>query len=183
MRSWAVPVGLEATNRDVSVADVHAGPSRPRMREPGGDRGHRAPGQVSLVAARSRPGLSRGGAEPTRISDESESAGRLPRWELWRALPDPPDAPVYARVALEAPGTVAGRTLQGSGKAAREASGAGGKVSDPQEVPTTPHYLGRRAKNALFQGNDNIWPNLKPRLLKAHMTTIKHVYLTLKRAF
>lgn len=69
-------------NRDVPVADVHAGPSGPRVRELGGDGGHRAPGQVSLVPARSRPGLSRGGAEPTRIGDESESAGRLPRGEL-----------------------------------------------------------------------------------------------------
>lgn len=74
--------GSEATNRDVPVADVHAGPGGPRVRELGGNGGHRAPGQVPLVAARRRPGLGRGGAEPARIGDESEGAGGLPRWEL-----------------------------------------------------------------------------------------------------
>lgn len=51
---------------------------------------------------------------------------------------------------------MAGRTLQGGRKAAGEASGAGGEVQDPQEVPAATHHLGRRAENALFQGKDNL---------------------------
>lgn len=73
---------LEATSRDVPTTDVHAGPGRSGVRELGGDGGHRAPRQVPLVPARRRPRLRRGSAEPTRVRDASESAGRLPRWKL-----------------------------------------------------------------------------------------------------
>lgn len=140
----------EATRRDVPTADVYTGPGCSGVRELGGDRGHRAPRQVPLVPTCRCPWLRRRSAEPTRVCDASEGAGRFPRRKLWCSLPNPPEPPVYARVARQASRSVAWRALPRGGEAPRATAGPGGEVPDPQEVSPTTHHLGRRAEDTLL---------------------------------
>lgn len=126
-----------------------SGADRQRLRDPGGDRGHRAAGPLPLVSPgdrrRSRFHLW------ARVRAAGSRRGGLPHGEFPRALSHPGDAPLYARLARQTAGDVARGSLPGG----REAPGATARtcwqVPREEEVPATEDNLGRWAEDALLQ--------------------------------
>lgn len=124
------------------------------MRDAGGERRHRAPGQIPVVAARGTPQLCR--AEQKRIGAASARSRRLPHGQLSRTVPYLREPPLHQGLALEIASHVAGGALPGGREAERQASGTRRQVPSAQEVSVAANHLGWRAEDALLQGADAI---------------------------
>lgn len=118
-----------------------------RLRDSGGDRGHRTIGAVLVVTSGQRGFHFR-----ARVGSEGSRCGRLPRGKFQRAVPHSRDAPLHARLSRETPGHVARGALSRGRAVARETPGSRRQVSREEEVPAAQDDLGRGAKDALLQG-------------------------------
>lgn len=132
------------------------------MRNARGERRHRTAGPVPVVVAR-RPSEHRR-AEQKRGRAPGPGHRLVPQRQLPRHVHHTRTPQVHQGFARQVAGHVARGPLPGGGETPRPTVGPGRQVSGPQEVPVAPDYMGRRAKDPLFQ---RAHPESAPRVVPA----------------
>ena len=117
-----------------------------RLRGAAEQRQHRPTGALPLVAARLRTPAQE------RERAQGESRRRLPPRQLQGALQAAGEQQLLAAEPPEAADDLAEGALPGGGEAARPAARRRRQVPRAQEVPASPHHLGRRGDELLLQG-------------------------------